>query len=214
MAKKSSSDSLKKYEKKKLIILDSHTQILKGLEIKILTIKDKKGQIIKSFVEDKDKVKLIDDNKPIDKVTDKTASKEAIRKYFQVRAEREGFIYEPKTKKELAKEQKTFLKKHDDERYAKAIKVFKNKNKLIFTNKRLIKNFDYTYVQVKLKIYFDGFYTIASGRAKYHPNHITDRQLKGEIYQAIRNCLAPFGSNLKFDLLDWNYVYHVTTSIR
>ena len=180
----------------------------KKVTVNLLNIYNSKGELLNTFLENKNKKQLRDIDKSIEKVTDQTASRESIRRYFQERAEKEGEVYTPKSEKEFKEEKKEFRKKHDNEEFIKSQKVFQNGNSLTFSNKNLIKKFNFMYIQVKVKIYFDGYYVISSQRGDIYHTRIKQRTITKEINKAIRRALAPYGSDLNFELLEWNYVFH------
>ena len=204
---------------KKLIITVKKRKV-EGIKkrVKFIYIRDEKGRIKKTFIYDRERKQSLEATKTLSQIDDTHASKESIRKYFQKRAEKEGIKYNPKNPDELLVQEKNFINNHIGKSYVRSVKTFKNENQLIFTNKRKITNFeknkiDYTYVQVDLRIYFDGHYIETSGKGRNYSHQLTNTELREEIHQAILNGLAPYGSNLKFDLLRWNYVYHVNNSM-
>ena len=194
-------------------------EIRDGKKINYISVQDRERTFFKEFRQDSKKTRLTDENLSLDYISDKTASKKSLRRYFQKRAEKQGFIYRPTESEWLESQDNTklneteqkFLQKHEsDQTYVKDIHTFETTdNKIIFTNRRRIKNFKYTYISVKVKIFFDGYYVIAKGRSGYRFEQITDEQLQKVLNEAIRYTLKPYGSNLKFELIDWSYGYFI-----
>lgn len=98
------------------------------------------------------------------------------------------------------------------------------KSRILFSPTKKKLNFDYMYVVVKVKIYLDGYNAYSKGRSDYfyynetrgekriykaHGNKgIPNEQLSSAISQASMRAIAPFGSKVKFDIINWHYAYH------
>jgi hypothetical protein len=133
----------------------------------------------------------------------KYANEETIRKYYQSKSD---VPYKPTTKTEYKKQ---FEKFEHNKIQSPHEKVFKNKNRLLFRKDKRIQNFDYMYINVRVKIYFDGVYSISSGRSNYYyGKQISDSEERQALQQAIRRAIAPYGYSVKYELLNWNYAYH------
>ncbi|MFW6130100.1 MAG: hypothetical protein ACOC56_02875 [Atribacterota bacterium] len=187
--------------------------------ISTYSVKDRKKLKIKRYNHDGvEKIKVIDSKgvehsfiysenvKRINNLAhQKKANEEAIYNFFKDKDTKP--VSHPEYYQNL--HDKLDLSKRKDEKYRSNIKEFKNENRLIFTNKKKIHNFTHTYILVKVRIYFNGFYTIAKGRSDYIYNrHIEDTELMYLINQATMRAVAPYGSNIKFKLITWNYVYY------
>lgn len=127
-----------------------------------------------------------------------------IREYYQNKSHS---VYTPTATRDYTEQLNTFIPNNKIKN--KEVLNFKNENRLIFTKNKNIKQFDYMYINVAVKVYFDGHYIIARGRSDYvYGRTITDREEYSYIRQAIKRAIAPYGSNLKFKLLNWSYAYH------
>lgn len=137
----------------------------------------------------------------------KRASEEAIREYYQRISKEE---YTPLNFNQATSEINR-LSNSKAKVISKREKVFKNGNRIIFTNKRNIQNFDFTYITVRVKVYFDGHYVISRGRSDYrYFRDIKDDEIPYYISQAVMRAIAPYGSNLNFKPLSWSFAYHQT----
>jgi len=185
-----------KDEDKKELIVNKYEY--KGKNYIIL--KDNKNKVIKRFKYDEKATQI----KNLSKT--KYANEKTIKDYYRLQSDEK---YIPTSKKEGKENLKQLIKNDEqDIKYHKDIKVFQNENRLIFTNKKQIKSFDYMYMNVTVKIYFDGFYTIVNGRSDYIYRQILENEKMRLIQQAIKRAIAPYGSNVKFKLIEFKYVYH------
>lgn len=172
----------------------------KGKEF--ITLKDKNGILIRRFRYNEKRKNIKNFH------LEKEASEESIKNYFAKRHKKEtGQKYIPTSQEEYEKKAVILSEYKKEER--KKSRVFRNENRLIFTGKKQVKNFDYVYINVKVKVYFDGVYVIANGRSDY----IYHRQIKESekifyVNQAMRRAIAPYGSNVSFKPISWQYVYH------
>jgi hypothetical protein len=196
----SAENTVRKYEKEhpkseKKEVLDIRRYNYRDKEY--ISIHKSNGNLVKRF-------QYADNAKPIKGLNNtKYANEKTIRYYYQNKSDDK---YEPTTKGEY-KEQ--FKKLEDKKLKQKDIKVFKNENRLIFTHNKNIKNFDYMYINAKVKIFLDGQVVIAYGRSSYiYGRNISDSEEAQALQQAVRRAIAPYGSNLKITMLSWNYVYH------
>lgn len=160
-----------------------------------ITLKKKNGKVIKKF-------NYSDKKKNIKNISEtKYTNEENIRYYYQKKSPEK---YEPTTKNDYKEQLNNFPKNK-----RKSTLVFKNENRLVFTHQKYIKKFDYMYINAQVRVYFDGVYTIASGRSNYvYARKISDDEEAQALKQAIKRAIAPYGSNLKFKLINWNYVFH------
>lgn len=174
-------------------------------------IKDKDGKMIQDFKHNPN-VKTIKNFN-----TQKSASEKAILEYYKKQAK--GHVYKPTTKEEFNKRFEVFVDSNKRKKPRKAdVKEFNIGSRLLFANQRRIHNYDYMYVQVVLKIHFDGHYDLARGRSDYYykddvrfrsyKKGIPRSELHHAILQATKRALAPYGSNLDFRFVKWQYVYH------
>lgn len=168
-----------------------------------IALYSKNGNLIKryEYSEKANKLKSLS-------TTEKTNEKR-IREYYQENDMKKGEIYTPTNTK--SKEYNEHLTNFIDNGIIKENQTheFKNENRLVFRKDKKIRQFDYMYINVEVKVYFDGHYTIARGRSDYvYGRMIEDREEFSYIRQAIKRAIAPYGSNLKFKLLNWNYAYH------
>lgn len=139
--------------------------------------------------------------------TQKRANEECIRYYYQNMSKEE---YKPLNFNQATQEISNLRDKPSNV-VGKKSKQFKNGNSIIFTNKRNIDYFDFTYINVRVKVYFDGHHVIARGRSDYkYSSQIKNSEVSYFISQAVIRAIAPYGSNLKFKPLSWSYAYHIS----
>ena len=174
-----------------------------------IVIKDLHGKIDKKFIYNED-IKVIRNWK-----TQKQASEKAILEYFKRKAE--GHIYKPTTPEEYKSRFEVFVKEEnknlsEEEKKYHTTKFIKG-SKLIHTRQKRLKEFDYMYIEVIIKVHFDGYYTNAWGKGNNYynpPNNkgIPKGKISNEIHKATLWALAPYGSNVDFRFISWGYVYH------
>lgn len=171
----------------------------KKIPIKTFSVTDPYG-MERKFIEDKN-VKIINNFH-----TDKYASKEALINYF---SKRDNTVYEPTTEEDFKKElEKNYKKISSNRNLNNKYKYFKNGNRMYFSNNQLKDNYNNKYIYVKLKIYLDGVYVITFGRGRPYKGHLNKEQIRKEIHQATLNGIAPYGSNVHFEVIDWNFGHH------
>lgn len=101
------------------------------------------------------------------------------------------------------------MSKSKKQKYYKKIRNFKKGSRIIFSNQKRIRTFDYTYVSVNVRVYFDGFYTDVTGRSDYiKGKQIPNNEIPELIRIAVIRAIAPFGSNVNFKILDYNLAYY------
>lgn len=187
-------------------------------KLEFISISDTKNNVLHTY-------KVDERIRNMKSLQDKKSNEKALRNYFQKRSRKK---YNPVTREDLKKETESFTNKNKlskkVDRETETIFLTQH-SRLISTRKQhRIKRYDYMYIRVKVKIFFDGFYVIAFGRSDYfyrHPHYVLQKKgyksfvngispmhEKYAIEQAIQRALAPYGSNLDFKLLDWKYVYH------
>jgi len=134
----------------------------------------------------------------------KSANEESLRYYYKNLSDEP---YNPNTNDDNKKE----LNKLEEKKPKSETKnkKFKNGNQIIFTNNQRVKNFDYTYINVRVKVYFDGHHVIANGRSDYkYYEQIKNNEISFYLKQAIMRAISPYGSNLKYRALSWSFAYH------
>jgi len=171
----------------------------------IIYVKNKEGTTLRKFEHDENIKVLRNFN------TQKRANEQVILEYFKRKAE--GHIYKPTTKEEFNSRFDVFVADNKFKSYNKHYKTFNKGSYLTFANQKRLKDFDYMYIQVTLKIHFDGFYTEARGRSDYYykseyKNGVPNNDITKAIHQATMRALAPYGSNLDFRFIGWQFVYH------
>lgn len=184
----------------------------------------KRLNIIRFYRKDKDFMKITDSknntlrifeyDEKIKKITNfnnqKRANEESLLNYFKNKSDK---TYNVTSKKEYKKEFNQFKDLNKNKKYEKDIKTFFNENRLIFSNKKTIRNYNFMYINVKVKIFLNGFYVYSHGRSNYfykdeYPKGIPVSLHNKSIQQAVLRAIAPFGSSVKFELITWKYVYH------
>lgn len=120
-----------------------------------------------------------------------------------------GEKYIPTSKKELKTQIASFTDIHKDSKYIKHIKTFRtSENRVLYSNKQLSNiNFTYAYINVKVKVYLNGYFVYSFGRSDLMKRHIKKYELEYHINKAIKRAIAPFGSNVKFKPVEWTYAY-------
>lgn len=191
-------------QKRRVVRISYYYRIVKNEKIDYIKISDAKNNTIKNFIYDK-RIRHIRNFH-----TQRRANEEAILNYFKSKSKRK---YMPTTEKQKQKYNESMKKLHKHKPYQKRVKTFKNENRLIFTNKGKVKNYNYVYIRAEVMVYLDGVKTKAYGRSKYYYSSeyiggIPKSEIKEAIATAIIRAIAPFGSNVKFKPLRWDFVYH------
>ena len=189
------------------------------------TIKGERKEFIKLETPERKEIKTFDYNIKSKQIknfkTQKTANEQSIFRYYNRKSEK---AYKPLTIKQsnnlINSEIKDNKKKLDIEN--KDNKLFGTGSEIRFSKYNRITNFDYMYISVKLKIYFDGVFTYATGRGDYYykekpeyisarlkklPDRIRNQDIEKEIKKAVKRALAPFGYEVKFKLVSWKFCY-------
>lgn len=182
-----------------------------------LFLHNAKGQIIKIYIHD-DRVKNMKS------LGEHRANEKAIRYFYQKHSNRKE-LYLPITPEKLKTMVSKFEDIHKGKDYVKDIKEYRTvQNRLIFTNQKRISDFDFMYIRVKIRINFDGVYIYSYGRSNYfykeltpelakkgyrlHKKGILPTEEKAALSKAIIEALRPYGYDLEYKLVSWNYVYH------
>lgn len=191
---------------KKRLILERYTKIKNDKEVKYISLRNfKTNKIIKTFLYDSKRTKPI-----IHLSKNKTANEKVIFDYYKSRHKKEtGNDYKGLSPEKFKKDFIKFKEKNEIDKFKYSSKQFKNRNRLIFSNKKIKEDFDFMYIQVRLKIYLDGIYVYDVGRSKYkYDKEIKNNEVPIYLKQAILNCIGRYGSEVNFKLLSWAFGYH------
>lgn len=197
------------YDSHKIIITYEFKKNKDNSITEFILVQNKNGHTIKKFKRN-DRLKNIKNFK-----TQVSGNEEAIRNYFQKRFEKSGGKYKPTDSKYIKYSVSKQINKNETEKKDKIIKNLINGNQYIFSNKQSFKKskYNFVYVSVKVKIWFNGIWLYNWGKGdNFHkedyPKGIPKKKLREQIIKGIRWALAPYGSDLKFELISWQYIYH------
>jgi hypothetical protein len=158
--------------------------------------------------------------------TQKSANEKAIREYLVDKGEKEtGKEYKPTSIKERDKDIEQSISENNKIK-ERSIHTYANQNRLVSSRKILDIDFQYVYIRVKVKVFYNGLYSYAYGNSdhlrnmykeppelhknrRYIKGNVPDHLLKELIAQAIRRALYTVagGYDVKYDLEYWEYVY-------
>lgn len=158
--------------------------------------------------------------------TQKKMNDKALRKYIVERSgEKAGKLNKSQQKeirekalKDIPTEERSFIHTH----------IYKTtKTRLLQSKSQQDIEYDYMYLRVKIKIFYDGWYRFALGNSDYQYNpsyykpelnkgkpftqggEISDTKLKLMLYQAVKRALAQGGSyDARFKIISVNFCYH------
>ena len=212
--------------RKRKLSISRYEKNVSGITLTYVRVKNNRGNKIKDFVLDDDThrngIKIDKNDTPIkslDSFQDKSGNEKIIRQFIQKHSDEN---YKPVSKKEHLEKRKQLEKEGLIK--VKSVKEFAD-SKIIFSKSaKPPKNYTYTYIQVTVKIFFDGFYVLNVGRSDYllkedNPSYsarlrrkagtLPSSNIRLYIRQAVNRALAPYGSDLKFELQDWSYAYYI-----